>query len=419
MSDIVSDEKNEMDAPSQRGLNNKLANFVWICSLGIMSAWLFTKLDLTTWLVITAGFVLVGAVVAWNNYQQCKLMNDFIRDVALELVPLMPNDVAADDLKNGIKLYEVKKHIHNALVKFTQTNEFIGGVSASLASHASSMQEIRDKVKTDLEQQKTETEGAHGELERLNLALIAASEGAKNTMVVAKQSESEGNSGKLTMTSAMSSLMALISSVNETGNKVDTLGENSEAIGGIVNVIKNVAEQTNLLALNAAIEAARAGEQGRGFAVVADEVRSLANKTQASAQEIEGLIELLLTNVTHAGESIKVSMKLASESDELFEGVVMSYSEIVGYMQQVGNLSQDLATAALNEQQSAATAFEKLKNIENISANSVEHVGQLNASSNELKSLGYQLMGTISSTSPTQSGNAALDMSNTDQNELF
>jgi len=213
--------------------------------------------------------------------------------------------------------------------------------------------------------------------------------------------------------------MGLISSVNETGAKVDTLGENSAAIGGIVNVIKNVAEQTNLLALNAAIEAARAGEQGRGFAVVADEVRSLANKTQASAQEIEGFIELLLTNVSLAGESIKISMKLASESDELFEGVVMSYSEIVGYMQQVNELSEELATSIVHEQQSAARVFEKLKSITNITDNSVEHVEQLNGSSNELKSLGYQLIGTLASGQSAQSGNAAVDMSNTDQNELF
>jgi len=167
MSDIAIDEKNEMNAPAPGGLNNKLANIVCICTLLVMSAWLFTELGLTTWLIMTAGFLFVGIIVAWNNYRQCKLMNDFIRNVALELAPLLPNEMSVADLQNGMELYDVKKHIHSALVKFSQTNQFIEGVSSSLASHASSMQEISDTVKTDLEHQKIEAEGARNDLERL------------------------------------------------------------------------------------------------------------------------------------------------------------------------------------------------------------------------------------------------------------
>ena len=375
-----------------------------------LAAWLYPSLSGIQWIGTFVAIVAVGKLLTSHNRRQQKLLSLQLRDIATKLSPLLPNDEARRDIETNNDVNALAQHIDQALDQFARTNEFLKGVSSSLATHAQSMHEISDQVTVDLAQQQAETLDAHEQLERLNNALIIATDTANKTIEVAQKSEAEGNSGKVAMTNAMGGVMALGESVNEAGSKVEVLGKDSEAIGGIVNVITSVAEQTNLLALNAAIEAARAGEQGRGFAVVADEVRSLANKTQESAQEIQNLIEQLLKNVSAANGAIHNSMKLGEQSDELIEGVVMSYSELVGFMGEVSSLAQTLASSTTNEQQTATSAFEKLKNIEEISAVSAEHVTQLNASSYELQTLGQQLIGMTSNT--TDAGAPATNTSN-------
>ena len=380
--------------------------------LVVLAAWLYPSLSGIQWIGTFVAIVAVGKLLTSHIRRQQKLLSLQLRDIATKLSPLLPNDEARRDIKSNSDVNALAQHIDQALEQFARTNEFLIGVSSSLAGHAQSMHEISDQVTVDLAQQQAETLDAHGQLERLNNALIIATNTANETIEVAQKSEAEGNSGKTAMTNAMGGVMALGESVIEAGSKVEILGKDSEAIGGIVNVITSVAEQTNLLALNAAIEAARAGEQGRGFAVVADEVRSLANKTQESAQEIQNLIEQLLKNVSAANSAIHNSMKLGEQSDELIEGVVVSYSELVGFMSEVSSLAQALANSTTNEQQTATSAFEKLKNIEEISAVSAEHVTQLNASSYELQTLGQQLIGMTSNT--TDAGTPA---TNTSHNE--
>lgn len=389
---------------------------------------LFPQLDIIQWFISAIGIVSLFGFMVLQSYRKNKIVSQYLHNIAKELEPLNPTDdigqTALFLTNDSRELYE---YIMRSLEKVVKTTDFVGLVSGSLADHATTMHKISDIVGAGLAQQKNETKDAHVELERLTGALKIASSTANQTINVAEKSESEGNSGKLVMTNAMSSIMSLITAVNETGSLVATLGTDSEAIGGIVNVIKNVAEQTNLLALNAAIEAARAGEQGRGFAVVADEVRSLANKTQESAREIETLIALLLKNVNDANHSVQSSMKLAGESDELFEGVVMSYSEIVGFMQEVSLLSKTLSVSTIDEQKTAAAAYSKLNNIELISVKSAEHVHQLNESSNELKSLGEQLKGMLSNNQNNIRNNTSNDTSSTldavassaDNHELF
>ena len=193
------------------------------------------------------------------------------------------------------------------------------------------------------------------------------------------------------MTEAIAGVMSLASSVNEAGQIINKLGEDSKSIGGIIDVITGVAEQTNLLALNAAIEAARAGEQGRGFAVVADEVRSLASQTQESAQKINDIINKLLSHVDDATGVINASMEKANESDELMEGVVVSYSELVGYLSEVSDLANNLAQVTSDEKDSALFALKQLSEIKLSSNDTIEQTQQLGAASMELAKMGEQL----------------------------
>ena len=152
--------------------------------------------------------------------------------------------------------------------------------------------------------------------------------------------------------------------VNKSAETVKELGKSSDQIGEIIGVIDDIADQTNLLALNAAIEAARAGEQGRGFAVVADEVRKLAERTTKATKEIAGMIKKIQADTTGAVQSMEEGTQEVERGIELADKAGMSLKEIVGVSQKVTDMVTQIA-AASEEQSSASEQISK--NVEGIS----------------------------------------------------
>lgn len=280
---------------------------------------------------------------------------------------------------------------NEALGALKATNKLVTEVAGTLASHANEISSTASAIAGQMGAQVNETSDITDLVERLQGVLSAAVVAAEQTADLSVKSEEEGSSGKLVMTQAMSSVSALSDSITSAGSMIERLGEESKEIGGIISVIKGVAEQTNLLALNAAIEAARAGEQGRGFAVVADEVRSLASKTQESAGEIETIIEKIIKSVREMSDTVTKSVGLAQESDESIEGVVVSYSELVGYMSQVAGLGGELTTATSNEEHTAEQVFNKLQGIRGIGETTQGSSQVMAEVSKELSLLGEQL----------------------------
>jgi len=264
-------------------------------------------------------------------------------------------------------------------------------VATKLAGQANDLSTVARGIESQMQGQADKTAQVQQIIEKLQDTVSLAANVAGEASDLANKSESEGNSGKVVMTEAITGVMTLSSSVNETGEIIHNLGEDSKSISGIIDVITGVAEQTNLLALNAAIEAARAGEQGRGFAVVADEVRSLASQTQSSAQKINGIINTLLKHVEDASMVITRTVEEADKSDELMEGVVMSYSEIVGYMSDVSRLSNALSQETLRGKGSAAGAAYQLSDITSSCAVTMDNAKTLTAASMELGKMGEQL----------------------------
>lgn len=160
------------------------------------------------------------------------------------------------------------------------------------------------------------------------------------------ESDKLAQEGKEVMTNAIGAVMALSSDVTEAASVIADLDEKSHDINAVLDMINSVAEQTNLLALNAAIEAARAGEAGRGFAVVADEVRSLAARTQESTASIKSIIQMLQASVEQASSVIKSGSDKTGECEEMVEQATITFAEIVGSVESLKTANQGISSTA-------------------------------------------------------------------------
>ncbi|WJW76194.1 methyl-accepting chemotaxis protein [Thiohalobacter sp. IOR34] len=189
-------------------------------------------------------------------------------------------------------------------------------------------------------------------IDELAAAVNEIASNAASAAGTTHQALEESDKGKVSMTDAMGSMSSLADYIGRATGTVEGLSQESLNIGAVLDVIRGIAEQTNLLALNAAIEAARAGEQGRGFAVVADEVRTLASRTQQSTSEIQEMIESLQKKAQEAASVMEEGGGQVSRVEEMIENACISLAEIGGYMQTIDTLNTTVASAA--EEQSAA-----------------------------------------------------------------
>lgn len=179
----------------------------------------------------------------------------------------------------------------------------------------------------------------------------------------AEEADRQAKNGKSVVTGTMAQIESLSRDINAAADVIDKLRQETDNIGSVLDVIRGIAEQTNLLALNAAIEAARAGEQGRGFAVVADEVRTLASRTQTSTQEIQEMIERLQAGAREAVQMMEKGTSQAEESVKQADQASISLEAITNGVSSIRDKTNQIASAS--EEQSAATR-EIERNMENI-----------------------------------------------------
>jgi len=214
---------------------------------------------------------------------------------------------------------------------------------------------------------------------------------AEEASAAASIADQQACEGEQIVGEAIAQIQHLAQDLNQSADAVRYLQEQSDKIGGVLDVIKAVAQQTNLLALNAAIEAARAGEAGRGFAVVADEVRNLALRTQRSTEEIEGLVAGVQSGTHAVACAMESSLALSESSVACTQRAVGALGNITSKVSIIQSMNRQIATAA--EQQSTVTEEINCSviNVRDISDRTASSCEETASSSNELARLGHEL----------------------------
>ena len=236
----------------------------------------------------------------------------------------------------------------------TALRHFIGKVSQAseqVSQAASELSGVTAQTVNGVMDQRSRTDQVAAAMTEMSATVAQVAGNAVETAEATRAADAQTEQGQQVVDNAVSAIQRLAGEIEQAASVMHALAEDSERIGGVLVVIRSIAEQTNLLALNAAIEAARAGEQGRGFAVVADEVRTLASRTQASTEEIQGMIERLQGGARQSVERVGAGQERARQGVELIQSVAQALKAISESVARINDMSAQIASAS--EQQSA------------------------------------------------------------------
>lgn len=275
-----------------------------------------------------------------------------------------------------------------------QLRETIQGIASSstqLASAAEELNAVTDDATRGLQRQNDEIQQAATAVNEMSTAVDEVAGNAVSTSEQSKMTASIAAEGQSQVASTVTSIDKLTVTISSTSAEVQDLADKAQHISRVLDVIRAIAEQTNLLALNAAIEAARAGEQGRGFAVVADEVRALAHRTQQSTSEIEEMIANIQQGTEKAVAAMQVSKTMASSTLEQADAAGKALSRITSAITEINERNLVIASASEEQASVAREVDRNLVNIRDLSTQSAAGAEQTSSSSRELSRLAVQL----------------------------
>ncbi|MBN3471610.1 methyl-accepting chemotaxis protein [Pseudomonas savastanoi pv. phaseolicola] len=311
-------------------------------------------------------------------------------------VAAITRTIAKGDLSSTIKVNaddntSVAAAVVAMQIQLRDTLQQISNSATQLAAAAEEMTAITEEGVQGIHRQNNEIDQAATAVNEMTSAVEEVARNAEHTARSSNDATSATQAGLGLVKKTVSAINTMSTDVQKTATLIGELAGQSRDIGKVLDVIRGLAEQTNLLALNAAIEAARAGEAGRGFAVVADEVRALAHRTQQSTSEIERLVTDIQTGTERAVGSMRGNTELASETLGIAEGANESLTVISAAVSEINDLNLVIASAAQQQAHVAREVDRNLMNIRDLSAQSSSGAQQTSNASRELSTLALDL----------------------------
>jgi methyl-accepting chemotaxis protein len=345
----------------------------------------------------TYGIMFISVIIAAGIAIVTR--NSIIRPLAR--VNEMLNTVASGDLSMKLdetgkdEFAQLSKNCNSLIDSLRNLIESIVNRSAQLAAAAEQTSAVTAQSTTAIEEQRNQVEQAASATTEMSSTSQSVLSSANDALGEIKHADDEAERVKKISAVGRETIEQLADEVESAAQVINQLQQDSASIGGILDVIRGIAEQTNLLALNAAIEAARAGEQGRGFAVVADEVRTLASRTQESTSEIQTMIEALQTGAGKAVTVMDTGKSKATECVNQSEEADKALEVITHAVHEAFDRSSQIATAAEEQSVVAHEISENLESIVTIAEQTTAGSQQTATSSSEVARLAEELQQSV------------------------
>ena len=343
-----------------------------------------------------ASFIILVLVTLGRMFGMTVLMNQ-VRELGENL-----ESVRKGDFTHVINIDIEDNEVGKMFLAYNKMLTHVGDIMSGIVRSSSDVSISVDIIASRLEKTERGVKRQHEEIDQVATAMneMAATvrEVASNTeqtAASAQQAHDEAVNGQQVILQTIGSINHLATQVEDATQVMQALQQDSVKVGEIMSVISTIAEQTNLLALNAAIEAARAGEQGRGFAVVADEVRNLAQRTQVSTEEIRTIVEHLQSQSNHASALMLTSQEQARKTVEATSSADAALRLIVNSVSDITQMSNQIATAAEEQSQVAGEMDRSISNISTIAKqttqdahDTVNATSEIHMHMDELRNLG-------------------------------